>query len=185
MSGHCIRHHNPFLSICIAALLSVIAATAHAAAPDPSTVTITSDNAEFLRDKDTSIYTGDVVVVRGGLTLNGQHLTVKQLEDGNLRAVLKGQPATFHRIPPQNGGSSDDKPVNGHSGRIIYTSSNARITLRGDAKVVRAGDTITSEIIHQYLDSRRTVAEREPGNEQRVEITLHPEDDDGGTANQP
>lgn len=151
--------------------------TAIAAEPPPAPITITSNSAEFSRNSDVSTYTDDVVLTRGGLTLNGDKLVVKRLSDGTFRAELSGNPVTLHRTPQ----SKDDKPVKGHAQRVIYTSSNAQLLLRGDAVIKRDGDTIHGQTITQDLTTRHTVAESGSGDNNRVTVTLLPENsNDGG-----
>src|SRR5699024_2539439 len=90
------------------ALLLPATAVAATSEQPPVPITITSNSAEFARNEDISTYTDDVVLTRGGLTLNGDKLVVKRLSDGTFRAELTGAPVTIHRKPQDK----EDEPVN-------------------------------------------------------------------------
>src|SRR5699024_10634111 len=106
-----------------------------------------ADHAELSSTHDTSIYTGHVVLERAGLTLTGNKLVVKRLDDDTYRAELTGDPATLEKTPQ----SGDEEPINGHSSTMIYTSGNAQLVMRGDAVLKRSGDVIHSKVIRHDL----------------------------------
>lgn len=172
---------RPNRAITAFAMLAMLCATAAAAAErNNAPITITADSAQLSRANNVSSYSGNVVLKRGGLTLTGNKLVVKKLDDGTFRAELTGGPAHLKRTPT----SANEQPITGHAQRVVYTSANAQIVLRGDAIIKRNGDTIRSEIIRHDLDTRRTVAEGTEQGDNRVQITLHP-DSESDSGQQP
>lgn len=164
------RNHRLYTPLAVFGVLLLANTAASAATSAP--VTITADTAKISRADNVSIYTGHVVLTRGGIRLTGSKLVIKQPDDNMFRAVLTGHPATLNRQPTASGA----QPIKGHADRVIYTSSDRQLTLHGDAQVSRDDNTIRSEIIRYDLNTKRITAEGTSGGDGRVKITLHPED---------
>src|SRR5699024_10766454 len=134
--------------LCLAAALVLLPmAMAVAADSKPEPVNITADDAQMSKPDNVSVYTGNVVVVRGTLTLKGDKLVIHGLDNGEYKAVLTGAPSTLRREPAAAG----DKLVTGHSHEIIYFTGKTLVTLRGDAVVDRGGDVIHSQLIRHDM----------------------------------
>lgn len=164
---------NDYKRRAFAAVLLLLLATTTATAADDKAlpITITSDTAELSRVTNVSTYTGHVVLVRGGLTLNGDKLVITRVQPSQYEAVLTGNPATLDRQPQ----AADEELITGHSDKIIYLTSTSQVTLRGDAVVNRGGDVIHSAVIVHDLDTQKTTAGGGAGDDSRVKITLHPD----------
>lgn len=156
----------------LAAMLLLPSLTVMAASNKPEPVTVTADDAQLSKPDNISTYTGNVVVVRGTLTLKGDKLVVSRLQNGEYKAVLTGQPSTLRREPAVQG----DKLVTGHSHEIIYYTGKAEVTLRGDAVVDREGDIIHSQLIRHDLNAEKTYAGDPNSDSDRVKVTLLPSD---------
>lgn len=136
-------------------------------------IDIHSDNADFNQNNGVSTYTGNVKLIRSGLTLTGSRLVVSRLKNKkNIKAVLTGSPAYIDKKPD----ADDDKVIKGHSQQIVYTNADSRVTLRGKAKVTRDGDTIRGSVITYNVDTGATRAKRSKDDDQeRVHITISPD----------
>src|SRR5699024_7226478 len=128
---------------------------------------------QLSKPDNVSTYTGNVVIVRGTLTLKGDKLVIHGLKNGEYKAVLTGNPSTLRREPETQG----DKLVTGHGDEIIYFTGKAEVTLRGDAVINRGGDIIHSEVIRHDMSRQKTYAGDQSDDSDRVKMILHPNDD--------
>lgn len=135
-------------------------------------INIDANKADYSQQNGVSTYTGNVHMTRAGLTLTGHKLVVTRINDrGNIKAVLTGSPAHIDKQP-----DADSKErVTGHASQINYTNSNAQIVLRGDAVVNRGGDEVRGQVITHDLDTDRTTAERGSDDNDRVHVTIQPD----------
>jgi len=77
-------------------------------------------------------FVGNVVLIRGDLTLKGDTLILNQTEDGLSFGKIQGSPAVFKtRRNAQEGW------VEGQASRLDYDERNSTFLLRGNAKLVR------------------------------------------------
>lgn len=150
------------------ALLLLAAATAGWAAEAP--IQIEADRAEVSQRTGESVYTGDVVLTRGALTLRGQRLTVTRGDSGRIHAVLTGEPARIERD------RDGEDPVRGHARKLTYDAGGEMLELTGEAYIERGGNDVRGESIRHDLASGRTEADR--GEDERVRITIQPESAD-------
>ena len=159
------RHRLLVAITTVIGLLVCTSALAQKALP----IRIESDNADLSQQSGTSTYTGNVVLVRGGLTLTGNKLVITRINDrGNVKAVLTGSPARLDKQPDQDG----NDVVKGHSNQIEYANNDSTVVLRGDAVVNRGGDEVNGQVIRHNLDTERTQADGGSGS--RVRITIQP-----------
>lgn len=136
-------------------------------------INIEANQADYAQTNGVSTYTGDVRMIRGGLTLTGNRLVVTRVNDRDrIKAVLTGNPAHIHKKPD----SDSAERITGHASRIEYTNNNAQVVLRGKAVVNRGGDEIRGEVITHDLDNDSTTAKRGSGDNDRVRVTIQPDD---------
>lgn len=145
-------------------MLLLMAATALARAVP---IHIAADHAKVFQQTGKSVYTGDVMIRRGPVTLRGDKLIVHRIEDGEIRAELLGDPARLERE------TKDGQPVTGHAQRVIYSSAKDIVKLVGNAFLKQGGNSLSSDLIRHDLATARTVAGR--GEDARVRITLQPD----------
>lgn len=111
-------------------------------------------------------YEGRVIIRQGQLLLQADKAII-HLRDGQFdRAMLEGHPATYQ--------DRDDAglPIRGEAQRMDYQALDEVITLSGQARVERAGDTLASERIVYRLKSE--VVDAGAGGSDRVRMTLQP-----------
>lgn len=162
----------------LALLIGLLCLTGPALAQNKSLpINIDANKADYSQQNGVSTYTGNVRMTRGGLTLTGYKLVITRINDrGNIKAVLTGHPAHIDKQPD----ADSDERVTGHASQINYTNSNAQIVLRGDAVVNRGGDQVTGQVITHDLDTNRTTAERGSADNERVHVTIQPDEDTSG-----
>jgi lipopolysaccharide export system protein LptA len=111
-------------------------------------------------------YEGRVIIRQGQLLLQADKAVI-HLRDGQFdRAILEGRPATYQ--------DRDEAglPVRGEARRMEYQALDELITLSGQARVERAGDTLASERIVYRLKSE--VLDAGAGSGDRVRMILQP-----------
>lgn len=144
----------------------LIMAGAASAQPLDGPIHIEADQGQVSQRMEKSVYSGHVVISQGPITLRGDKLIVKRIDNGDIRAVVSGNPAHLQRQ------TSQDKTLSGHAQRLIYNSARDTIKLSGDAFLKRAGNTLSSDTIRYNLATTKTTASSE--SKGRVSITLNP-----------
>lgn len=146
--------------------VALIMAGAAAALPLDAPIHIQADQVKVSQRMDKSVYTGQVVISQGPVTLHGDKLVVYRIHHDEIRAVLTGDPAHLRRQSPQ------EQPITGHAQRIVYNSAQDLVTLQGNAFLKQGGNTLSSNTIRYNLATATTTAGR--SEDGRVRITLHP-----------
>ena len=148
----------------LTALVLVLAGSLAHAQNGP--LSIDADKAELDEQRGISIYTGDVRLSQGNLTLTGQQLTIRRVDnDDNIRATMRGDPAVLTQAA-----SDGQAPVSATAGRMTYETANRRLILEAGAELRRGEDVLTAERIEYAVDAQRMQAS---GNgKERVRITI-------------
>ncbi|MDA3919211.1 MAG: lipopolysaccharide transport periplasmic protein LptA [Salinisphaera sp.] len=169
-------------AVAIALILVALPAVALAQKNKSLPINIEANQANYSQQSGVSVYTGNVHMIRGGLTLTGDKLVVTRVNDhGNLKAVLTGSPAHIDKKPD----SDSAERVTGHASQIEYTNSNAQLVLRGNAEVDRGGDQVRGQIITHDLDTDRTIAKSGSGDNDRVHVTIQADQADQANKGSP
>lgn len=129
-------------------------------------VRITADEATLDDRSGTSIYTGDVVVIRGDMRLSADRLTVFAPERRPQRIEAEGRPARTESPDPEGFARIATAKV------IIYRFATDSLELQGEAEIItrsgRArGDRIQYDLAGDRIEVRSTPTDR-------VEITFEP-----------
>ena len=147
--------------VALALLLSAASAADH---KDRSNLPITIKSNEMAADNKgkTAIFTGKVVAKQGDVTIYSDRLTInygdkkndiEKIEaDGNVRIVQE------NRI--------------GTASHAVYESTQGRITLTGNPKVMQGTDTMSGNVITYFIDDDRSEVSSGPGRP--VEVLIHP-----------
>ncbi|MBR9814660.1 lipopolysaccharide transport periplasmic protein LptA [bacterium] len=129
-------------------------------------LSIDADKAELDEQRGVSIYSGDVRLTQGNLTLTGQQLTIRRVDDDdNIRATMRGEPAVLTQ-----GATPGQAAVTATAGNMTYETANRRLLLESGAELRRGEDVLTAERIEYSVDAQRMQASG-TGNE-RVRITI-------------
>ncbi len=130
---------------------------------------IEADRAEIDRSEGVAHYYGDAVFTQGTLRVTGDQITIHAPAGQLERAEAEGEPATFRQ--ETNAG----RIVNARARRIDYANQAQRVTLIGDAEVVRGGERFQAHRIVYYTATDRVEARGgESGG--RVHIRIEPDD---------
>lgn len=121
-----------------AGLLALACGGLHAAPaavpPDVPTL-IDSDTLEYDDPRQTSVFTGNVVLTRGDLSMRAHRLELRQNDAGEQFAVATGGPGAQVYVRQTKPGSVEI--VEGHADRAEYDSSAERLDFIGHAVVTR------------------------------------------------
>ena len=92
-------------------------------------------DANSIQHNDTKAVTkfiGNVVLIRGDLTLKGDSLILNQTEDGLSFGKMKGSPAVF-----QTRRTVEDGWVKGQASELDYDERHSTFLLKGNARLIR------------------------------------------------
>lgn len=163
---------KPLLKLAIFTLL--FSSSTHAMKADrDAPAHIEADRVEMHEKKDYSIYTGNVKITKGSITLKGDTITIKN-RDGNLHLItLEGTPATFSQK------NDLGEEVSAESRNMEYRADSGLLELREDALLVKNKNRFSSA--HIIYDTREDIIKAGHDNQvettqpPRVQITIQPD----------
>ena len=166
-----------YLFIAIAAFLSAISAFSSSPVVKPKAggipVTIKADRAELERATQQSIYTGNVRLERGGLTMVGDKLVVtRNPNTKEVLAVLTGSPAKIQQLPD----ATVKDEMRAQANRVEYTLKEQSLSLIGNAIFARNNDRMAGEEIRYDAKNGRVLANGNANTKGGVVITFTPDD---------
>ena len=137
---------------------------------------INADRMKLNIETGNSIYSGHVKITQGELVLTGDTVTIEQRNELVERINVTGKPATYTHV------MENSDPIHATSLRMIYTSSDHRLVLIGDARLSQPDHTVTSQKIVYDTLLRTVVAGNQDrdtpvAEDERVNITLTPKKD--------
>lgn len=146
--------------------LLLLAALAAPAWAQNGPLAIDADRAELDESRGVSVYSGDVRLSQGNLTLTGQQLTIRRVDGkDNISATMRGDPAVLTQSA-----SDGSPPVSATAGSMTYNTATRALLLEAGAELRRGEDVLTAERIEYALDEQRMQA---TGNgKERVRITI-------------
>ena len=135
-------------------------------------ITIEADQAVLDENKQTSIYTGHVILKQGGIEVKADTVIV-HTNDGQLRRVIvEGSPVNYRQ---QQQGEED---IRGNSERMEYDTESKRIVLLGGAELWQGGNRFSGKRIQYDTEHEKVIANGNVSSKenavQQVEITLQP-----------
>lgn len=172
---------------CLAAtlLLAALASPALAERADREQPTnVESDRMQYDEPKQTTVFSGRVVLTKGTLIIRGDQMVLRQLAENQQVATATGKPATFR----QKRDGPGEQFVNGTGQTIDYDSRNEKMVLTGSAVMTRTEcgrtmDRVTgAKIVYDGQTETFTVdGKPSPGQSQapagRVRLTIQPRAD--------
>lgn len=166
------------LAVWIALALFCLPAQAERADRDAPT-NIEADKLQYDEGKQTSVFTGNVVLTKGSILIRGDRMVLRQLSDSMQTAVVTGKRATF-----QQKREGIDQLINGLANEIHYDSRDETVRLVGEALIKRlecdvATDEITGGVIvYNARTEQFDVDGKAPGERSgRVRIVINPRSD--------
>lgn len=155
--------------------LAVVLAAAPAAAREGDRrqpADVEADRVEIDRDSGISHYYGNVVFSQGTLRLTGERVDLRAPGGVVEHATAVGTPARVRQE------TDAGEVVRAHARTIEYDALEGRVTLTGDAELLRAGERFAAGRIVYRRDSGRLEAGRGE-DDQRVRIRIEPGQRDG------
>lgn len=161
-------------------LFAALAGAAITSAAASEQINLDADQAEINNATGVSVYTGDVVLTRGGRRITGDRMTVYLDQSGDQQTldhvVVEGEPAVYNQQ-----GTEERRLVEAEAPRMeYYAGGPERVILLDGGKVVQGRNTFTGERIEYNVSADVVDARSEPDSDRRVQITLFPEDDGDG-----
>ena len=119
-------------------------------------------------------FIGNVVLIRGDLTLKGDSLILNQTEDGLSFGKVMGSPAVF-----QTRRKVEEGWVKGQASELDYDERNSTFLLKGNARLIRLEngkikEEVSGDELSYNSDSEVYKAITEPG-ETRTRMTVVPQ----------
>ena len=163
-------------ALCLAALLLVAAASAHARSSDrnqPMNVDADRSDCSVASDTGPCVLTGNVVIVQGTLQIKSAKADIKRANGDISYVTLTGSQVTLKQE------LDDGSPFNGRANKVDYDMPKDIVILTGNAFVDKAGDTIKSERI---VYNMKTGQVESGGTGSRVSMQLQPKNKDASSA---
>ncbi len=115
--------------------------------------TIDADEIDWDFNSGTRIYRGNVIVQQGTLHIEADELTVYVKDDVLEKAIAIGSPAIFRQRPDDK-----DTDVIGHGNHMELDEINNIMTLKHNASVTQAGQTLVGdEIVYNMTTDKMTM----------------------------
>jgi len=133
-------------------------------------VNISANSLKASEKEGKSIYSGNVVVTQGSLTLKGDVINISHPNNQLTEVVATGKQASFKRFS-----QVDQTWLKGKANRIEYHAQNRTVLLIGNAQVEQPGKHIIKgpklfyDIANQTLQAQSTETEKE-----RISVTFTP-----------
>ncbi|MFO7858274.1 MAG: lipopolysaccharide transport periplasmic protein LptA [Ectothiorhodospiraceae bacterium] len=170
--------------IAASAALAVAWLAAPAGAPAAEPIQLDADEAEIDNASGVSVYTGNVVLTRGGRRITGDRMTVHLREDRSDQTldhvVVEGEPAVYRHT-----GTEERRPVEAEAPRMEYYAGNPErvILLQGgtltQGRNTFSGRRIDYNVTADAVDATSDGDRDGQGDTDRVRATFYPEDEDG------
>lgn len=132
-----------------------------------SAVKISADKVEFDRATGSSVYSGNVSLTQGRLSLVANSLEVFTANKRLSRIKARGRPATF------SSRLEDGRPVIGEASVVEFDARGEVLTLIGEGKLLQGENSIENDRIVYNLKTDNLRAGGE-GSSGRVEVILLP-----------
>ncbi len=136
-------------------------------------ITIEADQAVLDEKKQTSIYTGNVILKQGGIEVRANTITVFTKAGQLQRVIAEGDPVHYRQQQQKN----DD--IRGVSQRIEYEAESKRLLLLGNAELWQGGNRFSGKRIQYDPEQEKVIAngdsDSKDNGKQRVKIIFQPQ----------
>lgn len=130
-------------------------------------INIDADSQHIDIAKDTSVFTGNVVIVQDTLRLKADKVIINNMQNKKMQRIIAiGSPVTFQQILGQQ------KKVDGYADKLVYDVSDYDVILMGNAYLTHGDNTIRSQIVRYNMIEHRVSANSNQKN--RVKTTIVP-----------
>lgn len=141
---------------------------------------IDADHVKLNIETGYSVYTGNVKITQGELTLTGDQVTVHQTNNEVERITVDGKPAHYSNI------TEAGDPIQAESEQMVYTASENKLVLTTNAELKQPDHTVKSQKIVYDTEKKVVIAgskdqassaNADADTKHRVNITLTPKKD--------
>ena len=152
-------------------LICMVSLTCHALPTDSEQeISIESDKASLNKLQGELIYTGNVELTQGSLTIQADKVTLTRNQDGIQQLVALGKPARYEQLLSAN---ADKTQASGET--IIYNMINDELTLLTNAGLEKQGNVFAGEKIVYLIKEQRVKADS--SKQERVRMVIQPKTD--------
>jgi lipopolysaccharide export system protein LptA len=161
-----------FLRSLLISLTLAFASSGTWAQTDNEPITIESDRMRYDNGKQTNVFSGNVVMVRGGFEIRAQRISIRQDKNGTQFAVATGSPAKFKRTNTRSAGR-----IEGSGKELRYNDKTEQLEILNGATLRRlqsgkvADEVRGAKIVYQANKDAFTV---EGGKKSRVRVVIQP-----------
>jgi lipopolysaccharide export system protein LptA len=131
-------------------------------------IKITADKAVRNEKRGLTVYSGNVHMEQGSLTIRADTLTIFRIVEEADRIVAEGSPVELQQLP-----ALDEPPMHATAGVIEYYKLEDRLHMRHDARIEQDGSIVTGETI-DYLINEQVVeaSSNQSVDDSRVEVVI-------------
>ena len=172
-------HHKPRIAFAAIALFVgilgvILIAPTKSWAQNPSPIELSADRAEVDNNTGVSRYFGNVVLTRGPMRLTGEVMHVYTDANRELQRIeIDGSPATYRERQPEAPTRHAQAPR-----MEYYASGPERIILLNGGHLWQGDNDVRGQTITHYPAQARTIADGDGQADNRVNVTVYPEDSD-------
>lgn len=136
-------------------------------------IRISSDKASLDREKGLIIYTGNVKMQQGTLSIEADKVTLIRNAQGLQKVTASGQPAKYEQILSEN----EDK-THAYGNTIIYRTDIEKLTLIENAGLKKSGNLFTGERIVYSIKDQQVQADgqSQEKSDGRIKMVIQPQD---------
>lgn len=145
-------------------------------------VELSADQAELNNVTGVGVYTGDVVLTQGSMRITADRMTIHTTPEGQLaRIVAEGDLATFRQLP-----EGETEYIRARAPRMEYTATQpAFVELTGGAVLTQGKNEFRGQLIRYDVGQDLVTARGGEGGDERIRITLFPENRPAGDGDGP
>ena len=134
---------------------------------------ISSDKASLDREKGKIVYTGNVKMKQGTLSIEADKVTLIRNQQGLQQVIANGQPAKYEQILSEN----EDK-THAYGETIIYRTDIEKLTLIDNAGLKKSGNLFTGEKIVYSIKDQQVQADGQSQENSggRIKMVIQPQD---------
>lgn len=131
-------------------------------------IEVEADSLEIREEDNISVYTGNVKLTQGSMSITSDRLIIHFNADNELTLMeMSGSPARFRQI------DNNDQEMRGQARQINYVETDDTLELIEDARFDRAGDTIEGNLIRINTETN-SIQAGSSDSDQRVKMLIKP-----------
>lgn len=140
-------------------------------------IQIEADQGSLDQAKQTTTFSGNVIIKQGSININAATVTVSRNDKGEQQMSAGGSPVKFSQTLDDNKGT-----VHGQANRVEYASATGIVKLTGNAQVKRGGDIAQGAVItyntrtevYTILGGSSKAGVKSPAKSGRVSVVIQP-----------